>query len=240
MTDRYRTTCATCGGEVEDRGGSSVDGKRVPRWVHVSSGYVPCYPEETARPPVAPATLSELMTLREHVHWLAGEHGRARAARDRYRAAWRSARERAAAAREEAARLRRRSWDTDEAVRRLWELHQPVGGCCGVCADEDGQAAGWPCATVRYLPRMATEVAARPAVPELVGVGEAAVLLGVSRQRAGQLINKRGFPRPVAELGCGSIFIADEVRRFAEARDRSPGRRKGPQPRRRPSAEASG
>ncbi len=35
--------------------------------------------------------------------------------------------------------------------------------------------------------------------------------LGKSRQWTAQLINRKGFPDPVAVLGVGSIWLADDV-----------------------------
>ena len=46
---------------------------------------------------------------------------------------------------------------------------------------------------------------------ELVGGIEIGIGLGVSRQRAGQLCDKKGFPDPVAELKMGRIWLKSEV-----------------------------
>ena len=42
----------------------------------------------------------------------------------------------------------------------------------------------------------------------LMGLKEIADLLGVSRQRAGQLAATKGFPEPVARLAAGPIYRA--------------------------------
>jgi hypothetical protein len=64
---------------------------------------------------------------------------------------------------------------------------------------------------------------ASPVIPELVGLSEVGELLGVSRQRAGQLAEADGFPTAVARLKSGPVFVADQVRTFA-ARRRGTGR----------------
>lgn len=55
---------------------------------------------------------------------------------------------------------------------------------------------------------------------ELVGPKEVADMLGVSRQRVSQLAKQRGFPEPVAVLRAGKIWDADEIRAWAERRER--------------------
>jgi hypothetical protein len=63
-----------------------------------------------------------------------------------------------------------------------------------------------------------------PAIPELIGLGEIAEMFVVSRQRAGQVAAKEGFPPAVARLKAGPVFVADQVRRFAESWKRDTGR----------------
>ncbi len=48
-----------------------------------------------------------------------------------------------------------------------------------------------------------------------MGPQEIAELLGVSRQRVGQLTKRSDFPKPVAMLAMGRIWDADEVRTWA-------------------------
>ncbi len=45
----------------------------------------------------------------------------------------------------------------------------------------------------------------------LMGPQEIQHRLGKSRQWTAQLINRKGFPDPVAVLGVGSIWLADDV-----------------------------
>ncbi len=62
-------------------------------------------------------------------------------------------------------------------------------------------------------------------VPELLGLAEIAAALGVSKQRAGQLVGARGFPAPVARLRSGPIWRRRAAARFLGGWDRRPGRR---------------
>lgn len=65
---------------------------------------------------------------------------------------------------------------------------------------------------------------ATPVIPPLVGVSEAAEILGVTRQRAHTMAaTSTGFPTPVAELASGPVFLERAVRAFA-AIPRRPGR----------------
>ena len=60
----------------------------------------------------------------------------------------------------------------------------------------------------------------------LVGLSEIATMLGVSRQRAGQLVHDyEDFPRPVAQLASGRIWETVAVEAWANAHPvRPPGR----------------
>jgi len=55
----------------------------------------------------------------------------------------------------------------------------------------------------------------------LVGVREISKLLGVSRQRADQLVRIKDFPDPVAELTSGRVWKRSTVIRWAKDADRS-------------------
>lgn len=59
-------------------------------------------------------------------------------------------------------------------------------------------------------------------MPELWGPGEVAGHLGRSRQRAAEIMSSPGFPAPVAVLGIGRVWRADEVRAWAAANPRRP------------------
>lgn len=65
---------------------------------------------------------------------------------------------------------------------------------------------------------------AQPTLPELVGVGEVAELLGVTRQRASALARSRGFPAPLVTLRSGPVWTRPSVDRFVRSWHRRPGR----------------
>lgn len=65
---------------------------------------------------------------------------------------------------------------------------------------------------------------AQPAYPELVGIAEIAAMFHVARQRASELRTRRGFPKPVANLRAGPVWIKSQVEHFAQTWDRKPGR----------------
>lgn len=46
---------------------------------------------------------------------------------------------------------------------------------------------------------------------KLMGAGEIAVRLGVVRQRVYQLVNRKGFPDPIATLTMGQVWLAQDV-----------------------------
>lgn len=68
----------------------------------------------------------------------------------------------------------------------------------------------------------------------LVGLAEIAAILGVSKQRVGELRRRPDFPRPVAELASGPVWKLSMLKRFVAGWQRKPGR-----PRRVSQAEAS-
>jgi predicted DNA-binding transcriptional regulator AlpA len=57
---------------------------------------------------------------------------------------------------------------------------------------------------------------------QFVGLHELAELLGVSRQRADQLVRQTGFPKPAAELKAGRIWKQVEVERWIAKHRPSP------------------
>jgi prophage regulatory protein len=46
---------------------------------------------------------------------------------------------------------------------------------------------------------------------KLMGAGEIAVRLRLSRQRVYQLVNRKGFPDPLAHLTMGQVWLAQDV-----------------------------
>jgi predicted DNA-binding transcriptional regulator AlpA len=59
---------------------------------------------------------------------------------------------------------------------------------------------------------------ARPMLPELVSVPEAAEILGVSPQRVHELAaDDQGFPKPVYELKAGKVWVHSAIAAFGTA-----------------------
>ncbi len=58
-------------------------------------------------------------------------------------------------------------------------------------------------------------------VPPVLAMGELMELLGVSKTRVRQLIASTAFPAPIAVLGVGKIWSADEVVAFCERTGRT-------------------
>jgi hypothetical protein len=52
---------------------------------------------------------------------------------------------------------------------------------------------------------------------DLVGSAEAAVLLSVSRQRVGQLVERSDFPAPIARLSAGPVWTRASIEAFGQS-----------------------
>lgn len=101
-------------------------------------------------------------------------------------------------------------------------------GCCGLvdgseatkslycCGDRDSEhvcslSDQWACA----IPQ--TDSAGEPSFEgvaakiRLMGAGEIQERLGVGRTRAYQLVTRKDFPDPVAELQMGKVWLAEDV-----------------------------
>lgn len=61
--------------------------------------------------------------------------------------------------------------------------------------------------------------------PELVGVSEAAAILGWDRRRVATYVGRGAFPEPVATLASGRVWRREDVEAFARDRARRKGRR---------------
>jgi hypothetical protein len=61
--------------------------------------------------------------------------------------------------------------------------------------------------------------------PDLVGVSEAASILGWDRRRVITYLDRGAFPMPIATLASGRVWRRDDVEAFARDRARRPGRR---------------
>lgn len=65
-------------------------------------------------------------------------------------------------------------------------------------------------------------------VPSLVGVTEAAALLGWDRRRVATYIERGAFPEPVAHLASGRVWRRSDVESFGEKRRVAHARRRSP------------
>jgi hypothetical protein len=61
--------------------------------------------------------------------------------------------------------------------------------------------------------------------PELVGVSEAADILGWDRRRVATYVSRGAFPEPVAALASGRVWRREDIVAFGEDRARRKGRR---------------
>lgn len=59
-----------------------------------------------------------------------------------------------------------------------------------------------------------------PNVPPLVAAHEIGAMLNLSRQRVSQLAVDPGFPRPVAVLSVGRIWLREDIEKWARATGR--------------------
>jgi hypothetical protein len=62
-------------------------------------------------------------------------------------------------------------------------------------------------------------------IPELVGVSEAAAILGWDRRRVATYVERGAFPEPIAALASGRVWRREDVEAFARDRARRKGRR---------------
>jgi hypothetical protein len=67
-----------------------------------------------------------------------------------------------------------------------------------------------------------------PTIPALAGISEVAKVLGVSRQRASELPGSERFPKPVANLAAGPVWLRSTILSFNQRWDRRPGRPRNP------------
>lgn len=61
--------------------------------------------------------------------------------------------------------------------------------------------------------------------PDLVGVSEAAAIMGWDRRRVVTYLARGAFPTPLASLASGRVWRRDDVEAFARDRARRKGRR---------------
>jgi predicted DNA-binding transcriptional regulator AlpA len=61
--------------------------------------------------------------------------------------------------------------------------------------------------------------------PRLVGVSEAAEILGWDRRRVATYVSRGAFPEPVVVLASGRVWRREDIERFGADRARRPGRK---------------
>lgn len=95
------------------------------------------------------------------------------------------------------------AWDAGRAAERLWASLAPMWG------------ASWSLQGVRAATpdqiRAENELAR---FPRIMGVAEAAALLGVSKQRVVELRRDGRLPREIAQLASGPVWIAEGLEQF--------------------------
>jgi hypothetical protein len=62
-------------------------------------------------------------------------------------------------------------------------------------------------------------------IPDLVGVSEAAAILGWDRRRVATYVSRGAFPEALARLASGRVWRREDVEAFANERRRRGGRR---------------
>lgn len=108
----------------------------------------------------------------------------------------------------------------DTATNLLTAVYQVTAPTLRAAADEALRAA-------RALPAKPTGLQVlriedwtadqeNPRPQDLVGATEAAQLLGVSRQRVGQLAERPDFPAPIARISAGPVWTRASVHAFME------------------------
>jgi hypothetical protein len=116
-----------------------------------------------------------------------------------------------------------------------------VQSALGIWAAAVGQAGlpAWPVVRVEAI-TVAEQKAdlGRPSFPALVGVSEAARMLGVSKQRLTQLTTRPDFPEPMVTLASGPVWLTSGIRGFERRWPRKPGRPAKRQPAERRQAPA--
>ena len=107
--------------------------------------------------------------------------------------------------------------DAESAVRAGLRLWRDAAGGAGLPA--------WPVVRmeVTTIAQQDTGLAAS-GFPDVVGVSEAAALLGVSRQRLDQLTARDDFPEPMVRLAAGPIWLRWSIEAFLRRWPRKPGR----------------
>lgn len=66
---------------------------------------------------------------------------------------------------------------------------------------------------------MGTDAAPMTAPLDLISMVEAAEIIGVSRQRVGQLADRPTFPAPIGRTQAGRVWLRSDVQEFARRRN---------------------
>jgi hypothetical protein len=104
-------------------------------------------------------------------------------------------------------------------------MHRRTDGWAGQLGDDEVHARtrdGCISALRRLAGDLVLTVEERP---EVVGVSEAAAILGWDRRRVITYLDRGAFPAPLASLASGRIWRRDDVEGFARDRARRKGRR---------------
>lgn len=105
-------------------------------------------------------------------------------------------------------------------------MHRDASGWSGTLGDEDVTARTRD-GCISALRRLAGDevVLVVQETPDLVGVSEAAAILGWDRRRVATYVERGAFPPPLATLASGRVWRREDVEAFARDRRRRPGRR---------------
>jgi predicted DNA-binding transcriptional regulator AlpA len=108
--------------------------------------------------------------------------------------------------------------DANEAVRIGTERLRSV-----TLGDD---AAEWPIVELRAQASDELDAELARSAPPLLGVAELAQRLNVTRQRASNLARSPSFPRPIALLASGPVWLESTVMQYIPDWDRRPGRKR--------------
>jgi hypothetical protein len=105
-------------------------------------------------------------------------------------------------------------------------MHRDAHGWIGRLGDDEVRAKTRD-GCVSALRRLAGEDAALVVqeTPDLVGVSEAAEILGWDRRRVATYVGRGAFPPPLASLASGRVWRREDVSAFGRDRARRKGRR---------------
>jgi hypothetical protein len=119
------------------------------------------------------------------------------------------------------------SWDATFSIQAgsPWEAVSQGGALIEKLAVKAGMPS-WPIVRVQAVRQdLLNAENAKPTLPELVSVPEAAEILNVSPQRVHELARAHPrFPEPMYELRTGKLWLREAIEAFALRWDRKPGR----------------